>query len=82
MKHRELRGLTSAGKSSRGLGKGHKFSKTKGGSTHASWKRRNTAQVNAICNIYYVSLIIPHSGLMCPVHPQLPLLARVIMDPF
>jgi large subunit ribosomal protein L15e len=41
-KHRELRGLTSAGKSSRGLIKGHKGNKTIGGSTHASWKRRNT----------------------------------------
>jgi large subunit ribosomal protein L15e len=42
MKHRELRGLTSAGKKSRGLGKGHKFAKTIGGSARASWKRRNT----------------------------------------
>jgi len=41
-KHRELRGLTSAGKSSRGLGKGHKFTKTTGGSRHACWKRHNT----------------------------------------
>merc|ERR1739838_108738 len=46
MKHRELRGLTSAGKSSRGLGKGHKFNKTIGGSVHASWKRRNTEQMH------------------------------------
>jgi len=45
MKHRENRGLTSAGRSSRGLGKGHKFNKTIGGSVHASWKRRNTTQV-------------------------------------
>merc|ERR1712007_80337 len=30
-KHRELRGLTTAGKSSRGLGKGRKFAQTKGG---------------------------------------------------
>nr|AAN52373.1 ribosomal protein L15 [Branchiostoma belcheri] len=42
MKHRELRGLTSAGKRSRGLGKGHFHHKTKGGSWRASWKRRNT----------------------------------------
>jgi large subunit ribosomal protein L15e len=42
MKHRELRGLTSAGKSSRGLGKGHRFNKTIGGSRHSNWKRRNT----------------------------------------
>merc|ERR1712008_362437 len=31
-KHMELRGLTAAGKSSRGLGKGHKFNQTKGSS--------------------------------------------------
>merc|ERR1712080_718575 len=36
-KHRELRGLTAAGKSSRGLGKGHKFNQTKGGSRRANW---------------------------------------------
>jgi len=46
MKHRELRGLTAAGKSSRGLGKGHRFNKTIGGSTNASWKRRNTTQMH------------------------------------
>jgi large subunit ribosomal protein L15e len=40
-KHRELRGLTSAGKSSRGLGKGHGFNKTKGGSRRANWRRQN-----------------------------------------
>ncbi|XP_029650515.1 60S ribosomal protein L15 [Octopus sinensis] len=39
-KHREMRGLTAAGRSSRGLGKGHGFHKTIGGSRHASWKRR------------------------------------------
>ncbi|XP_074659883.1 large ribosomal subunit protein eL15-like [Tubulanus polymorphus] len=44
-KHRELRGLTSAGKKSRGLGKGHKFHKTKGGSRRAAWKRYNTVQM-------------------------------------
>jgi large subunit ribosomal protein L15e len=42
MKHRECRGLTSAGKSSRGLGKGHLFNKTQGGSRRQNWKRRNT----------------------------------------
>ena len=42
MKHRELRGLTSAGRKSRGIGKGHLYSKTNGGSRRASWKRRNT----------------------------------------
>merc|ERR1712154_679809 len=41
-KHRELRGLTSAGKSSRGLGKGHKYHKTIGGSRRANWKKHNT----------------------------------------
>ncbi|KAK7488776.1 hypothetical protein BaRGS_00019911 [Batillaria attramentaria] len=44
-KHREMRGLTSAGRQSRGLGKGHKFNKTQGGSRHANWKRRNTLSV-------------------------------------
>ena len=41
MKHRELRGLTRAGRSSRGLGKGHKFNHTKGGSRHAFWRKNN-----------------------------------------
>merc|ERR1712002_1001996 len=45
MKHRELRGLTAAGKSSRGLGKGRKFTQTKGGSRRAAWLRRNTLSV-------------------------------------
>ncbi|KAA0183258.1 hypothetical protein HAZT_HAZT008751 [Hyalella azteca] len=40
--HRELRGLTSAGKKHRGLGKGFKYNKTIGGSRAAAWKRRNT----------------------------------------
>ncbi|KOB74956.1 Ribosomal protein L15 [Operophtera brumata] len=44
-KHREMRGLTSAGRSSRGLGKGHRFSQTKGGSRRACWIRRNTLQL-------------------------------------
>ncbi|KAK2177979.1 hypothetical protein NP493_567g03004 [Ridgeia piscesae] len=44
-KHRELRGLTSAGKKSRGLGKGHRFNGTIGGSWRASWKRNNTLQL-------------------------------------
>jgi large subunit ribosomal protein L15e len=42
MKHREARGLTSATRKSRGLGKGHQFIKTTGGSRKASWLRRNT----------------------------------------
>jgi len=41
-KHREMRGLTSAGKKSRGLGKGHRYSQTIGGSRRKCWKRRNT----------------------------------------
>merc|ERR1719447_720717 len=42
MKHREMRGLTSAGSKSRGLGKGHLFHKTTGGSRRANWKRINS----------------------------------------
>lgn len=44
-KHRELRGLTSAGRKSRGLGKGHKFSHTIGGSRRACWKRHQLLQL-------------------------------------
>ncbi|KAL5108602.1 60S ribosomal protein L15 [Taenia crassiceps] len=40
-KHREQRGLTSATRKSRGLGKGYGYSKTIGGSRHAAWKRNN-----------------------------------------
>ncbi|OIV92782.1 hypothetical protein TanjilG_00916 [Lupinus angustifolius] len=41
-KHRELRGLTSAGKSNRGLrGKGHRYHKNRP-SRRATWKRNNT----------------------------------------
>uniref|UniRef100_A0A2K6FIG9 Ribosomal protein L15 n=1 Tax=Propithecus coquereli TaxID=379532 RepID=A0A2K6FIG9_PROCO len=45
-KHREMRGLTSAGHKSRGLGKGHKFHHTIGGSRRAAWRRRNTLQLH------------------------------------
>ncbi|XP_015378715.1 PREDICTED: 60S ribosomal protein L15-like [Diuraphis noxia] len=45
-KHRELRGKTSAGRKSRGLGKGHGFSQTTGGSRRACWKRKNTLQLH------------------------------------
>jgi large subunit ribosomal protein L15e len=43
-KHRELRGLTSAGRKHRGLrkGKGHRATHLRGSSWRASWKRRNT----------------------------------------
>uniref|UniRef100_G1DG86 Ribosomal protein L15 n=1 Tax=Capra hircus TaxID=9925 RepID=G1DG86_CAPHI len=45
-KHREMRGLTSAGRKSRGLGKGHKSRHTIGGSRRAAWRRRNTLQLH------------------------------------
>lgn len=41
-KRRECRGLTSEGKKNRGIGKGHKFNRTKGGSKRGNWKNRNT----------------------------------------
>lgn len=40
-KHRESRGLTSAGKKSRGINKGHLYNKTKAGRRH-TWKKHNT----------------------------------------
>ncbi|KAH0512911.1 60S ribosomal protein L15 [Microtus ochrogaster] len=43
---RELRGLMSAGSKSRGLGKGHKFHHTIGGSCRAACRRRNTLQLH------------------------------------
>ena len=42
IKHREMRGLTSAGKQYRGLGKGHRRTKIRGGSRYANWKKHNT----------------------------------------
>ncbi len=44
-KRRECRGLTSAGKKSRGLGKGIKYNKTIGGSRRAAAKRRDTVSL-------------------------------------
>ncbi|XP_075845836.1 large ribosomal subunit protein eL15-like [Microtus pennsylvanicus] len=44
--HREMRGLTPAGRKSRGLGKGHKFHHTIGGSRRAAWRRHNTLQLH------------------------------------
>jgi len=42
-KHRERRGLTSAGRKGRGLSvKGHRRNNLIGGSQHAQWKRNNT----------------------------------------
>jgi large subunit ribosomal protein L15e len=38
-KRRESRGLTSAGKSNRGLGKGHSFNKS---NRRAQWRKHNT----------------------------------------
>ncbi|THC90409.1 hypothetical protein EYZ11_010128 [Aspergillus tanneri] len=40
-KHRESRGLTSTGKKSRGINKGHRYNNTKSGRRH-TWKRQNT----------------------------------------
>ncbi|EDL12894.1 mCG49670, partial [Mus musculus] len=42
--HREMRGLTSAGRKSRGLGKGYKYHHTIGGSRRAAWRRHSTLQ--------------------------------------
>merc|ERR1712071_651045 len=41
----DMQWITSAGKKSRGLGKGHQFNQTIGGSRHAAWKRNNTQQL-------------------------------------
>ena len=41
-KHREMRGLTAAGRKNRGLGKGHRHTKVIGGSRRSNWMRRNT----------------------------------------
>lgn len=40
-KHREARSLTSTGKKSRGINKGHRFNNTKAGRRH-TWKKNNT----------------------------------------
>merc|ERR1712142_1209171 len=44
-KHRECRGLTSAGKKGRGLGKGFRYEQTTGGSRRARWKKHNTMRL-------------------------------------
>ncbi|CAG8452570.1 6848_t:CDS:2 [Funneliformis caledonium] len=41
-KHREARALTSIGKKNRGIGKGSRYNKTKGGGRYSNWRRRNT----------------------------------------
>ncbi|ELV12864.1 60S ribosomal protein L15 [Tupaia chinensis] len=48
-KHREMRELTSAGRKSRGFGKGHKFHHAIGGSRRATWRRLNTLQLHCYC---------------------------------
>jgi hypothetical protein len=40
-KHRESRGLTATGKKSRGLNKGHRYTKTTAGRRH-TWKKNNS----------------------------------------
>ena len=45
-KHREMRGLTSAGRSGRGLRKrGHRANKIIGSSWRGNWKRRNVLKL-------------------------------------
>ena len=44
-KHRECRGLTGAGKKSRGIGKGHRFNNTIGGGRSAAYSKRQTLQL-------------------------------------
>jgi len=44
-KHRELRGLTAAGRKNRGMHKGHRFTQVIGGSRRKAWKRRNTTSL-------------------------------------
>ncbi|KAM7232569.1 hypothetical protein CapIbe_017330 [Capra ibex] len=46
---REMQGLTSAGRKSRGLGKGHKCHRTVRGSRRAAWRRRSTLQLHRYC---------------------------------
>merc|ERR1711878_93256 len=41
-KHRELRGLTAAGKKNRGMGKGHGYNNVIGSSRRGNWKKHNT----------------------------------------
>ncbi|OIR57418.1 MAG: 60S ribosomal protein L15 [Amphiamblys sp. WSBS2006] len=45
MKHREARGLTSAGRKARGIAKTTRDHNTIGGSRKACWKRRNTVRL-------------------------------------
>lgn len=73
-KHRELRGLTSAGRKHRGLRKsGHKAHAIIGGSRRASWKRRNTQQFHRCVPVSVagcLSFLSPRQQLA---YPPLPL---------
>lgn len=44
-KHRELRGLTAAGRKNRGMRKGHGYNKVIGSSRRANWKKHNALQL-------------------------------------
>ncbi|KAJ2722610.1 60S ribosomal protein L15 [Coemansia sp. Benny D115] len=41
-KRREARGLTAIGRKNRGIGKGHSYNNTNGGSRRKAWRRNNT----------------------------------------
>ena len=45
MKHRELRGLTAAGRKNRGIAKGHGYNKVKSSSRRAVWKKHNLTRL-------------------------------------
>merc|ERR1711972_921471 len=74
-KHRELRGLTSAGKSSRGLGKGRKFTQTKGGSRRACWLRRNSLKFEESVNLYIAAKCFI---ILCAINKQCLLYKNII----
>lgn len=44
-KHRELRGLTAAGRKNRGMRKGHGYNKVKGSSRRGVWKKHNLTRL-------------------------------------
>jgi len=52
MKHRELRGLTAAGKKNRGNGKGQHYNQVKGSSRRGAWKRNNTLHLRRCSPCY------------------------------
>lgn len=45
MNHRECRGITNGTRRSRGIGKGHRYAQTFGGSRKAAWRNRNTVSL-------------------------------------